>query len=92
MKTWLSVFMLNIVGGLVVFFILSVALTLFGVSVDTTFTMWLFLFIQMCFVSTLLFQVLYKIDHLHKKNNDDGDIIDPSLTNEEIEQELSPGR
>ncbi|MBH0164236.1 hypothetical protein IHV12_04875 [Fictibacillus sp. 7GRE50] len=57
------IFIANVIGGIVVFYGLAY---LFGVVLDTdiesAFAVGIFLFLQLCFVTTLLFTILHKVN------------------------------
>lgn len=60
MDNGVFVFILNIIGGIVVFMLLSFLLSFTG-EVDTLTFLGVFFFIQFSFMTTLLFKILHKI-------------------------------
>lgn len=67
MDNWLFVFMANIIGGIIVFFALMFLLSLGGASMDTAFLIGIFLFVQLSFITMILFQVLHRVKKLEKQ-------------------------
>lgn len=67
MDSWLFVFAANIIGGIIVFFALMFLLSLGGGSLDTAFFIGIFLFVQLSFITTILFQVLHRVKKLEKQ-------------------------
>lgn len=61
MDNWIFIFILNLIGGVLVFVGLNLILGLIEGTVDTIVLVGVFLFIQLSFVSTLLFQVLHRL-------------------------------
>ncbi len=67
MDNWVFVFMANIIGGIIVFFALMFLLSLGGGSMDTAFFIGIFLFVQLSFITTILFQVLHRVKKLESQ-------------------------
>ncbi|OYD59397.1 hypothetical protein CGZ90_05775 [Fictibacillus aquaticus] len=67
MDNWLFVFIANIIGGVIVFFTLMFLLSTAGTTMDTAFFIGIFLFVQLSFVTTLLFHVLNKVKNLENQ-------------------------
>jgi Na+/melibiose symporter-like transporter len=64
MDNWVFVFMANIIGGIIVSFALMFLLSLGGGSMDSAFFIGIFLFVQLSFITTILFQVLHRVKKL----------------------------
>lgn len=64
MDNWLFVFIANILGGIIVFYSLSFLFS--GLNIDSAFFIGIFLFLQLCFITTLLFNLMQKINKLEK--------------------------
>lgn len=62
MENWLFVFFMNILGGIAVFVLLNLLLSLTGGTVDTVVLIGLFFFIQLSFIATLLYRVLDRLN------------------------------
>jgi hypothetical protein len=67
MDNWVFVYMANIIGGIIVFFALMFLLILGGRSMDTAFFIGIFLFVQLSFITTILFQVLHRVKKLESQ-------------------------
>ncbi|MBH0166768.1 hypothetical protein IHV12_17750 [Fictibacillus sp. 7GRE50] len=67
MDNWVFVFLANIIGGIIVFFALMFLLSLGGASMDTAFFIGIFLFVQLSFITTILFQILHRIKKLESQ-------------------------
>ncbi|MQR94398.1 hypothetical protein [Fictibacillus phosphorivorans] len=67
MGNWVFVFMANIIGGIIVFFALMFLLGLGGGSMDSTFFIGIFLFVQLSFITTILFQILHRVKKLESQ-------------------------
>jgi Na+/melibiose symporter-like transporter len=67
MDNWVFVFMANIIGGIIIFFALMFLLSLGGGSMDSAFFIGIFLFVQLSFITTILFQVLHRVKKLEKQ-------------------------
>lgn len=61
MDNGLFVFILNIIGGVVLFLLLSFLLSLIG-DVDSIEFFAVFFFIQLSFMTTILFKILHKVN------------------------------
>jgi len=62
MDNMFFVFIINIVGGIALFILLTLLLSIIGGTMDTPVLIGTLLFIQLSFVSTLLFKVLSKMN------------------------------
>ncbi|MBH0174239.1 hypothetical protein IHV09_11755 [Fictibacillus sp. 23RED33] len=67
MDNWVFAFLANIIGGIIVFFALMFLLSLGGASMDTAFFIGIFLFVQLSFITTILFQVLHRVKNLESQ-------------------------
>lgn len=61
------VFMANIFGGIIVYYALMYLLSLERGSMDSAFFIGIFLFVQLSFITTILFQVLHRVNKLEKQ-------------------------
>jgi hypothetical protein len=68
MDNWLFVLIANILGGAIVFFSLSFLFS--GTNMDSSFFIGIFLFIQLSFITTLLFNLMHKVNKLEKSQAD----------------------
>jgi hypothetical protein len=68
MDNWLFIFFANIFGGIFVFYLLSFLFS--GYNIDSAFFIGIFLFIQLSFVTTLLFNLLHKVNQLEKSQSE----------------------
>lgn len=64
MDNWLFVIIANILGGIIVFYSLSFLFS--GLNIDSAFFIGIFLFLQLCFITTLLFNLMHKVNKLEK--------------------------
>jgi hypothetical protein len=67
MDNWLFIFTANIIGGIIVFYSLMFLFSLTGSTIDSAFFIGIFLFIQLSFVTTLLFYLLHKLKMLERE-------------------------
>jgi hypothetical protein len=67
MDNWLFIFIANIFGGIFVFYLLSFLFS--GYNIDSAFFIGIFLFIQLSFVTTLLFYLMHKVNRLEKSQS-----------------------
>ena len=63
MDRGLSIFSTNIIGGIALFYLLTILLGFTGGTMDTAALVGIFLFIQLSFVTTLLIKILYKLNN-----------------------------
>lgn len=68
MDNWLFVFIANILGGIIVFYSLSFLFS--GLNIDSAFFIGIFLFLQLSFISTLLFNLMHKVNKLEKSQSE----------------------
>jgi hypothetical protein len=68
MDNWLFIFIANIFGGIFVFYLLSFLFS--GHNIDSAFFIGIFLFIQLSFVTTLLFNLMHKVNRLEKSQSE----------------------
>ena len=68
MDNWLFIFIANILGGIIVFYSLSFLFS--GTNIDSAFFMGIFLFIQLSFITTLIFNLMHKVNKLEKSQSE----------------------
>ncbi|MEH7885705.1 hypothetical protein V7654_15500 [Bacillus sp. JJ1609] len=68
MDNWLFVFIANILGGIIVFYSLSFLFS--GLNIDSSFFIGIFLFIQLSFITTLLYNLMHKVNKLEKSQSE----------------------
>lgn len=68
MDNWLFIFIANIFGGIFVFYLLSFLFS--GYNIDSALFIGIFLFIQLSFVTTLLFNLMHKVNRLEKSQSE----------------------
>jgi hypothetical protein len=66
MDNWLFIFIANIFGGIFVFYLLSFLFS--GFNIDSAFFIGIFLFIQLSFITTLLFHLIHRVQKLEQIN------------------------
>ncbi|MBH0160474.1 hypothetical protein [Fictibacillus sp. 26RED30] len=64
MDNWVFVFLAKIIGGIIDFIALMFLLSLGGASMHTAFFIGIFLFVQLSFITTILFQLLHRVKNL----------------------------
>lgn len=68
MDNWLFVFIANILGGIIVFY--SLMFLFSGTNIDSSFFIGIFLFVQLSFITTLLFNLMHKVNKLEKSQSE----------------------
>ena len=66
----LFVFIINILGGIVLFYLGAFVFgSIFGLKASAAMAVGIFLFIQLCFVTTLIFRLMHRVKLLEKNSN-----------------------
>lgn len=65
MDNWLFIFIANIFGGILVFYLLMLLFS--GFEIDSVFFIGIFLFIQLSFITTLVFNLMHRVQKLEKR-------------------------
>ncbi|RSD25462.1 hypothetical protein [Mesobacillus subterraneus] len=65
MDNWLFIFIANLLGGIFVFYLLSFLFS--GFNIDSSFFIGIFLFIQLSFITTLIFHLMHRVNQLEKE-------------------------
>ncbi len=65
MDNWLFIFIANIIGGTLVFYLLM--FLFYGFEIDSAFFVGIFLFLQLSFMTALIFNLLYRVKRMEKR-------------------------